>query len=60
MPGYVLAQIIGSMTGAGLNYAIYRGAINIFEGGSNLRTISGDTATASLFSTYPRMYNRRS
>lgn len=53
VPGYVLAQILGSTAGAGLNYAMYRRAISIFEGGGNIRTISGPTATATLFSTYP-------
>ncbi|KAK9898544.1 aquaporin [Cystobasidium minutum MCA 4210] len=56
VPGYILAQILGSTAGAGLNYAMYRRAISIFEGGGNIRTISGPTATASLFSTYPLDY----
>lgn len=56
VPGYVLAQILGSTAGAGLNYAMYRRAISIFEGGGNIRTVSGPTATAALFSTYPLEY----
>lgn len=54
VPGYMLAQVLGSMSAAGTTYGLYRGAINIFEGGANVRTYSGPTATASLFSTYPR------
>ena len=54
VPGYILAQVLGSMTAAGTTYGLYRGAINIYEGGESIRTVSGDTATASLFSTYPR------
>jgi len=56
VPGYILAQIIGSMTAAGTTYGLYRGAINIFEGGENIRTVSGPNATAALFSTYPLEY----
>jgi aquaglyceroporin related protein len=56
VPGYILAQIIGSMTAAGTTYGLYRGAINIFEGGENIRTVSGPNATAALFSTYPREF----
>ena len=56
VPGYILAQILGSMTAAGINYIIYRGAISIYEGGASIRTVSGPTATASLFSTYPQTY----
>lgn len=54
VPGYVLAQVLGSMTGAGITYALYRRAITIFEG--NARTVSGPTATAALFATYPLEY----
>lgn len=52
VPGYVIAQILGSMAGGGLNYALYRRAITIYESGA--RTVTGPTATASLFATYPR------
>jgi len=56
VPGYVLAQILGSMTAAGINYGLYRRAISIYEGGPNIRTVNGATATASLFATYPLEY----
>lgn len=44
------------MTAAGINYILYRGAISIYEGGANIRTVTGPTATANLFSTYPQTY----
>jgi len=51
VPGYWLAQILGSVCAAGVNYALYRRAITLFEGGG--RTVTG---TANLFSTYPRSH----
>ncbi|KAJ6508473.1 aquaporin [Mycena sanguinolenta] len=52
VPGYILAQVLGGLCGAGLVYANYFHAINIFEGGRDVRTL----ATASLFSTYALDY----
>lgn len=46
--GYILAQVLGGLVGAALVYANYFHAIDIFEGGRGIRTLS----TASLFSTY--------
>lgn len=48
VPGYVFAQVMGGLAGAALVYANYYHAINIFEGGSGVRTLN----TAGLFSTY--------
>ncbi|KAF7346602.1 hypothetical protein MSAN_01888400 [Mycena sanguinolenta] len=48
VPGYILAQVLGGLCGAGIIYANYFHAITIFEGGRDVRTL----ATASLFSTY--------
>jgi aquaglyceroporin related protein len=45
---YILAQILGGVVGAGVIYANYIHAIDIFEGGRGVRTL----ATAGLFSTY--------
>ena len=39
---------MGGLCGAGIVYANYIHAIDIFEGGRNVRTL----ATAGLFSTY--------
>lgn len=45
---YIFAQVMGGLVGAGLVYANYIHAIDIVEGGRDIRT----QATASLFSTY--------
>jgi len=45
---YIFAQIIGGIIGAGLVYVNYLDAIDIYEGGSQIRT----QATAELFTTY--------
>ncbi|KAJ7288082.1 major intrinsic protein superfamily membrane channel protein [Mycena rebaudengoi] len=55
VPGYILAQILGGLTGAALVYANYYQAIvniTIFEGDPHTRTF----VTASLFSTYALDY----
>ena len=46
--GYILAQVLGGIFGSAIVYGNYINAINIFEGGNNIRT----QATASLFATY--------
>lgn len=40
---------MGALCGAGIIYANYIHAIDLFEGGRHIRTVPG---TASLFSTY--------
>ncbi|KAJ7928118.1 aquaporin [Mycena leptocephala] len=50
VPGYIAAQTLGGLVGAGLVYANYYHAINIFEGGPHVRTL----ATASLQVLYLR------
>lgn len=40
---------MGGIVGAGLTYANYVHAIDLFEGGAGIRTVPG---TASLFGTY--------
>lgn len=47
---YVFAQLMGGVCGAGIAYGNYYHAIDIYEGGRNVRTVPG---TAGLFSTYP-------
>lgn len=45
---FMLAQVLGAFCGAGIIYANYYHAIDLFEGGHGIRTLS----TASLFATY--------
>jgi glycerol uptake facilitator-like aquaporin len=49
VPIYILAQLLGSLCGAGVVYATYYHQINIVEGGSNIRTVA---LTGGLFATY--------
>ncbi|KAG1731052.1 major intrinsic protein superfamily membrane channel protein [Suillus paluster] len=53
VPIYLLAQLLGALCGSGVVYATYYHAINIVEGGSNIRTIS---VTGNLFGTYAADY----
>ena len=46
---YIFAQVVGGVIGAALAYGQYIHAIDIYEGGHDLRT----RATASLFISYP-------
>ena len=46
VPIYILAQVLGGICGAGIVYANYHQAIDLFEGGQ--RTLS----TAGLFGTF--------
>ncbi|EGT36325.1 hypothetical protein CAEBREN_16306 [Caenorhabditis brenneri] len=48
---YAVAQNIGAFLGAFGVFCVYFDAINVFEGGN--RTVTGPTATASIFATYP-------
>ncbi|KAL2396230.1 Aquaglyceroporin-9 [Exophiala dermatitidis] len=54
-PIYMLAQTLGAMCASGVVYANYKSAIDVYEGGPNIRTVPGysDTATAGIFCTYP-------
>ncbi|KAI0755223.1 aquaporin [Daedaleopsis nitida] len=53
VPGYIFAQTMGGLCGAGIIYANYIHAIDLVEGGRHIRTVPG---TASLFSTYALPY----
>lgn len=55
-PIYMLAQILGAMTASAVVYANYKSAIDVFEGGPGIRTVTGDTATAGIFCTYPQPF----
>ncbi|KIX03909.1 uncharacterized protein Z518_07462 [Rhinocladiella mackenziei CBS 650.93] len=52
-PAYMLAQVLGAMTAAAVVYANYKSAIDVFEGGANIRTVGGETSSAGIFCTYP-------
>lgn len=54
VPVFFLAQTLGAMCGAGIIYANYFHAIDLFEGGRGIRTLS----TASLFATYAVSFNQ--
>jgi len=55
-PGYVLAQILGAMVASAVVYANYKSAIDVFEGGPDIRTVGGETSTAGIFCTYPQPF----
>ncbi|CZT24005.1 probable aquaglyceroporin [Ramularia collo-cygni] len=57
-PIYLVAQTLGAMVASGVVYANYYSAIDAFEGGS-MRTVSGPTATAGIFCTYPAEFMTR-
>jgi aquaglyceroporin related protein len=52
VPIYIFAQLMGGIVGAALVYANYFHAIDLFEGGRNVRTLK----TAGLFATYAADY----
>lgn len=53
VPIYIVAQILGAMTGAAIVYGIYHETIAVYAQGQ--LTTTGDLATGNLFftSTYP-------
>ncbi|CAE7079743.1 unnamed protein product [Rhizoctonia solani] len=53
VPSYILAQVLGACAGAGLVYANYHRALDLYEGGLGVRTVPG---TASLFTTFAMDY----
>ncbi|ATZ53607.1 Bcaqp9 [Botrytis cinerea B05.10] len=52
-PIYMLAQVLGAMCASGVVYANYKSAIDMFEGGNNIRTVGLNTSSAGIFCTYP-------
>ncbi|QUC16161.1 uncharacterized protein UV8b_00402 [Ustilaginoidea virens] len=58
-PVYLLAQLLGAMAGAAIVYGNYKSAIDAFEGGPGIRTVSGPHATAGVFCTYPAEFMTR-
>ncbi|KAM3552807.1 hypothetical protein MY1884_007015 [Beauveria asiatica] len=58
-PVYAIAQLLGAMAGAAIIYGNYKSAIDNFEGGPGLRTVTGPNATAGVFCTYPAPFMTR-
>ncbi|GJN69808.1 hypothetical protein PLICBS_003860 [Purpureocillium lilacinum] len=58
-PVYALAQLAGAMMAGAIIYGNYRSAIDNFEGGSGMRTVSGPNASAGIFCTYPAGFMTR-
>ena len=52
LPVHLAAQIFGAFIGAAIAYGIYLPAINIYQG-KDIRTITGNHETGSLFVTVP-------
>jgi aquaglyceroporin related protein len=55
-PTYMLAQTLGAMCAAAVVYANYKSAIDVFEGGPDIRTVGLNTSTAGIFCTYPTAF----
>jgi MIP family channel proteins len=51
---YSLAQLAGAFAASAMVYAVYREALNAFDGG--VRQVSGAHATAGIWATYPQPY----
>ncbi|KAF2670091.1 aquaporin [Microthyrium microscopicum] len=58
LPIYVLAQVLGAMSATAVVYLNYKTAIDIHEGGPDIRTIPGisKTGTAGIYSTYAQPF----
>jgi len=55
-PVYAVAQVSGCFCGAAVIYGNYKSAIDAYEGGPNIRTVSGTHPTAGVFCTYPQPF----
>lgn len=55
-PFYMLAQVLGAMCAAAVVYGNYKAAIDVYEGGAGIRTVTGPHATAGIFCTYPQPF----
>lgn len=59
LPIYAIAQTLGAMAAAAVVYGNYKSAINAYEGGPGIRTVTGENATAGIFCTYPAAFMTR-
>jgi aquaglyceroporin related protein len=61
LPKYAIAQTLGAFCASGVVYANYKSAIDLYEGGPDLRTVPGysTNATAGIFCTYPAPFMTR-
>ncbi|KAF9871197.1 MIP family channel protein [Colletotrichum karsti] len=57
-PIYFMGQLLGAMAAAFILYGNYMPAIDAFEG-KGIRTVSGPTASAGIFCTYPAEFMTR-
>jgi len=57
-PIYLVAQTLGAFIASGVVYANYKSAIDVFEGGPDIRTVPGysNHSTAGIFCTYPAAF----
>jgi aquaglyceroporin related protein len=55
-PTYLVAQVLGAMVASAVVYANYKSAIDVFEGGPDIRTVGSNTSTAGIFCTYPAAF----
>lgn len=55
VPIYWAAQLLGSFLGAAITYGIYLPALDNYEGGRHIRTLSGPHGTGRLFVTVPEL-----
>ncbi|KAH9816733.1 aquaporin-like protein [Melampsora americana] len=53
---YWVSQILGAFVGSVIIQAVYYNAINLYEGGISIRTVSTTTSTAALFFPEPATY----
>ena len=51
---FSIAQLLGAFLASAVVYVTYREALDAFDGG--LRAVSGETATAGIWATYPQGY----
>lgn len=60
-PVFLIAQVLGCMCASAVVYGNYKSAIDVFEGGTNIRTVPGfsNHSTAGIFCTYPAEFLTR-
>ncbi|KAE9971078.1 hypothetical protein BLS_004645 [Venturia inaequalis] len=60
-PVYLISQVLGCMCASAVVYGNYKSAIDVYEGGANIRTVPGfsNHSTAGIFCTYPAEFLTR-